>query len=240
MHYQGIIHRDIKPANLLWTEDHSLVKISDFGVSHVSDALDRASPDDGVGQDDTALRKTAGSPAFFAPELCHAAESTPTPTASFDAESYFGATASSTVSSPAPSVRNRTLTSVTISRPLRSTVTSPLTAKPRPTIGKSIDVWALGITLYCLLFGSTPFVARTEYELYNVIVKEAIEVPERMGAEGLWTGVGKGWPGCGDGVEGREAVDLLSKLLEKDPDRRISLAEVKVIGHSSCCREYVN
>lgn len=33
VHYQGIVHRDIKPANLLWTADHSKVKISDFGVS---------------------------------------------------------------------------------------------------------------------------------------------------------------------------------------------------------------
>lgn len=240
VHYQGIIHRDIKPANLLWTEDHSTVKISDFGVSHVSDALLRASPDGGDGDDDKALRKTAGSPAFFAPELCHSAEYTPTPPppARDAEESYFspadvGRSTSASVtssSSGTPSSSSGTptprRTSVTISQPLPPP--TPGQPRTRPVIGKGIDVWALGVTLYCLLFGDTPFMARTEYELYNVIVRESVRVPDRMGREGAWTGVGPGWERCGDGVEGREVVDLLGKLLQKDPTKRIGLAEVKV------------
>ncbi|GAA6061621.1 hypothetical protein JCM10212_000963 [Sporobolomyces blumeae] len=244
LHYQGIIHRDIKPANLLWTEDHSTVKISDFGVSHVSDALLRASGDDAgqpQGDDDKALRKTAGSPAFFAPELCHPAEYTPTPTAhpsqphlSHEASTYFPGTidpaslqpsAHNTVYTPPTSPNGIPLTSKVISRPLPPQ--SPSVPRTRPPVGKAIDVWALGVTLYCLLFGDTPFTARTEYELYNVIVHEAIPVPERMGVERAWTGVGAGWDGCGDGLEGREVVDLLGRLLEKDPTKRITLEQVK-------------
>ncbi|KAI0248910.1 kinase-like domain-containing protein [Lactifluus subvellereus] len=38
VHFQGIIHRDIKPANLMWTSDRRTVKISDFGVAHISAA----------------------------------------------------------------------------------------------------------------------------------------------------------------------------------------------------------
>jgi serine/threonine protein kinase len=56
------VHRDIKPANLLWAADRR-VKISDFGVSVLVRSGD---PDE--------LSKTAGSPAFFAPELCAASE----------------------------------------------------------------------------------------------------------------------------------------------------------------------
>ena len=227
VHYQGIIHRDIKPANLLWTEDHSLVKISDFGVSHVSDALQRATPGAGEGEDDRALRMTAGSPAFFAPELCHPAESTPSVEQDESRSSYFGGDARA--HSPATPGSS---TATIISPPLR--LDSTTSRRARPAIGKGIDVWALGVTLYCLLFGDTPFMARTEYELYNVIVKEGIPVPETMGREEVWTGVGLGWKGCGDGAEGRETVDLLSKLLEKDPAKRISLSEVKVSpSHSS-------
>ncbi|GAA5876425.1 hypothetical protein JCM1840_006021 [Sporobolomyces johnsonii] len=248
LHYQGIIHRDIKPANLLWTEDHKTVKISDFGVSHVSDALLRASPDDPAaahGDDDKALRKTAGSPAFFAPELCHPAEYTPTPNAhpsqshlAGDGDTYFppdadassflpsiASTSSNTVYSPPTSPNGIPLSSKIISPPLPAP--TPTHARTRPPIGKGIDVWALGVTLYCLLFGDTPFTARTEYELYNVIVHEPIRVPEKMGREGAWTGVGVGWEGCGDGVEGREVVDLLARLLEKDPTKRITLEQVK-------------
>ena len=94
--------------------------------------------------------------------------------------------------------------------------------------GKEQDIWALGVTLYCLLFGDTPFMARTEYELYNVIVREPIRVPLVMGRERAWTGVGQPWEGAGDGTEGREAIDLLGRLLEKDPTQRITLEEVKV------------
>ncbi|GAA5914977.1 uncharacterized protein JCM6883_001786 [Sporobolomyces salmoneus] len=247
LHYQGIIHRDIKPANLLWTEDHSTVKISDFGVSHVSDALFRASPDDTTsscqGEDDKALRKTAGSPAFFAPELCHPAEYTPTPTAhpsqpnlpaGEEQNAYFPSRIDSsslqlstynTVYTPPTSPNGIPLTSKIISPPLP--LQSPSQPRLRPPVGKAIDVWALGVTLYCLLFGDTPFTARTEYELYNVIVHESIRVPQRMGVERAWTGVGSGWDGCGDGTEGREVVDLLGRLLEKDPTKRITLEQVK-------------
>lgn len=76
LHWNGIIHRDIKPANLLWT-DSKATKISDFGVSFLGRPI-REEDDDGTGedeptgyeQDEKELAKTAGTPAFFAPELC--------------------------------------------------------------------------------------------------------------------------------------------------------------------------
>lgn len=78
LHYHGIIHRDIKPANLLWTKDHR-VKISDFGVSFLGRPIRDDDDGEGTGTDeptgleqsDVELAKTAGTPAFFAPELCY-------------------------------------------------------------------------------------------------------------------------------------------------------------------------
>lgn len=83
----------------------------------------------------------------------------------------------------------------------------------RPPITKAIDIWALGVTLYCFVFGRCPFIADTEFELFNIIPRKPLSFPE--------------------GVPGRETVDaglkdLLSRLLEKDVYKRITLKEVKV------------
>lgn len=57
LHANDIAHRDIKPDNLLLAPDGTL-KIVDFGVSEMFSSGDDMS------------KKSSGSPAFFAPELC--------------------------------------------------------------------------------------------------------------------------------------------------------------------------
>jgi serine/threonine protein kinase len=157
LHFQGIIHRDIKPANLLLDENQH-VKISDFGVSHL------AKVDEETGEllteGDLELSKTAGSPAFFAPELCHTSADT-----------------------------------------------------KRSSITKAIDIWALGITLYCLLFGMTPFPETGhEFQLFNMICNDPIPIPP---------------PEFEDADVDDEVKDLLKRLLIKDPETRITLEEIK-------------
>ncbi|KAG0210925.1 hypothetical protein BGX28_008762 [Mortierella sp. GBA30] len=58
LHEHDIIHRDIKPDNLLRSENGTL-KIVDFGVSEMFGK-----------KGDDLTKKSVGSPAFMAPELC--------------------------------------------------------------------------------------------------------------------------------------------------------------------------
>jgi serine/threonine protein kinase len=97
-------------------------------------------------------------------------------------------------------------------------------------VGKAIDIWALGVTLYCLLFGRTPFNAPNEYELFNVIWNEPIRVPDTMGIERQslqFDPLNRNLDGPVQ-RDSRELIDLLRKLLEKDPRKRIKLDDVKV------------
>ncbi|KAF8519574.1 kinase-like domain-containing protein, partial [Gautieria morchelliformis] len=191
LHHQGIIHRDIKPANLLWTQDRQSVKICDFGVSHFTAAAVAADQDPNL-YDEAGLTKTAGSPAFFAPEICH------TPNISFDDPTR-----------------------------LRHGSTSPTPLPTFPPITKQIDIWALGVTFYCLLFGTPPWQGQTEFAMFRAICNDDFHIPDTMCSDRVPTG------GKRRGPQGKHigwcVVGLLEGLLEKDQDRRITLDHIKRI-----------
>jgi serine/threonine protein kinase len=138
VHEHDIAHRDIKPDNLLRGTD-GFIKFVDFGVSEMFEK----------GQDRS--KKSAGSPAFFSPEMC--------------------------------------------------------TAQHGEMSTKACDIWALGVTLFCLCFGKLPFVGHTILELYENIRDQPLVVPD----------------GCSP-----ELKDLLEKMMRKNPAERITLTEIRV------------
>ncbi|KAK4685480.1 SNF1-activating kinase 1, partial [Tremellales sp. Uapishka_1] len=198
-------------------------------------------PDGDEYVDDVELAKTAGSPAFFAPEMCYSG---------LDHEILprnVSPSGSPTRDPPAftirpPSVRNDSTSDPYVTSPggrtfplkptssndsshsrrpgsVRTHSSSTILRKERLPITNAIDVWALGVTLYCLLFGKTPFDAPNEYLLMQVIPVTDFEIPPTMGQDQMVTG---------ESAEALECVDLLNGLLTKDPSRRIPIEMAKV------------
>lgn len=199
VHHQGIIHRDIKPANLLWSEDRRTVKITDFGVSHFSYAQRLAA---------------AGKNALAADDT--------EPILMDDSD------LSKTAGTPtflAPEIVSDSTTDMSAS----SSTLHLTTPRKKPPITKAIDIWAMGVTLYCLLFGRLPFQAPSEYEIYRVIRLQDWDVSETMGVDCIPVGPRHPLPQLkGQETDGYLVVDLLSRLLEKNARKRITLEEVKV------------
>lgn len=82
--------------------------------------------------------------------------------------------------------------------------------------GKAVDVWAMGITLYCFAFGKCPFVEEYILKLHSKIKNSPVEFPETaIISEGL--------------------QDLILRMLEKVPEARISIPEIKVHQWVTLC-----
>ncbi|KLO17113.1 hypothetical protein SCHPADRAFT_181401 [Schizopora paradoxa] len=87
--------------------------------------------------------------------------------------------------SPAPQLSTSASPTPFSPSPSSSSKRPTLQDFPRPPITKSIDVWALGVTLFCLLTGRTPWYAPHEFALFRAIHAEAVVLPEKVGIDEL-------------------------------------------------------
>ena len=109
----------------------------------------------------------------------------------------------------------------------------------QPKVTDQIDVWSLGITLYCLIYARIPFLADDEYQLFRCIAKEDVYIPRKRlkpvdpncNNQTKSTGPSTG-PYRQEGELAFEDIDeelydLLRRMLIKDPLERMKLREVK-------------
>lgn len=111
----------------------------------------------------------------------------------------------------------------------------------QPKISEQIDVWSLGVTLYCLIFARIPFMAEDEFQMFKKIAKEEVYIPRRRlrpvdphhspSSTSFYRRINSE-PYRDDNVLGYEDIDddlhdLLSQMLTKNPEKRIRLKDVK-------------
>eukprot|EP00737_Agarophyton_chilense_P001213 gb/GEZJ01001349.1/.p1 GENE.gb/GEZJ01001349.1/~~gb/GEZJ01001349.1/.p1 ORF type:complete len:877 (-),score=121.70 gb/GEZJ01001349.1/:82-2445(-) len=97
-----------------------------------------------------------------------------------------------------------------------STAGTPAFTAPEVTISdngpkKSVnllkaDMWSLGATLYYMIFGEAPFIARSVFEMYDTICTQELSFPGHADASS-------------------DVCCLISALLQKDPAKRADITE---------------
>eukprot|EP01022_Parablepharisma_sp_SALTPOND_P013440 TRINITY_DN17_c0_g1_i1.p4 TRINITY_DN17_c0_g1~~TRINITY_DN17_c0_g1_i1.p4 ORF type:complete len:463 (+),score=67.94 TRINITY_DN17_c0_g1_i1:1612-3000(+) len=75
--------------------------------------------------------------------------------------------------------------------------------------GFAVDIWSAGVALYAMLYGTVPFKANNMRDLHKMIMKGSYSLKEDVS---------------------KEARDLLRRMLECNPRRRITIPEI--LGHT--------
>lgn len=73
--------------------------------------------------------------------------------------------------------------------------------------GRAADIWSMGVTLYCLRYGRIPFGKSSVLELYRAIREDEVSY---------------------DPDSHPTFLDLMRRILEKDPAKRIKMDELRV------------
>lgn len=214
LHMLGIIYRDLKPENVLVREDGHIM-LSDFDLSlrcSVSPTLVKSSSLDNNNNNDP-LRKSSNyciQPSCAVPTSC-IQPSCVVPTSCFSPRLFMTKSRKSKTK-PKPEIRHQV-------SPLPELMAEPTSARSMSFVGtheylapeiikneghgSAVDWWTLGIFLYELLFGKTPFKGSGNRATLMNVVGQPLRFPDSP-------------------VVSFSARDLIRGLLVKEPQHRLA------------------
>ncbi|KAF3766056.1 hypothetical protein M406DRAFT_36939 [Cryphonectria parasitica EP155] len=116
-----------------------------------------------------------------------------------------------------------------------------LDSGPPPRVSEKIDIWSLGVTLYCMIFARIPFLAEDEFQMFKKIATDQVYIPNRRlrpvdpstSPKALAFSNREVRPPYRDDYAlvyedvDENLRDLLAKMLVKDPRNRIELRDIK-------------
>ncbi|KAK1406939.1 hypothetical protein QVD17_38548 [Tagetes erecta] len=212
LHMLGIIYRDLKPENVLVREDGHIM-LSDFDLSlrcSVSPTLVKSASLD----TETGLRK---GPSYFIQPACMEPVSCiqpacAVPTSCFSPKLFKSRSKKDSKTKPKPEIKHQVT-------PLPELMAEPTGARSMSFVGtheylapeiikneghgSAVDWWTLGIFLYELLFGKTPFKGSGNRATLMNVVGQPLRFPESP-------------------VVSFSARDLIRGLLVKEPQHRLA------------------
>lgn len=78
--------------------------------------------------------------------------------------------------------------------------------KGNPYFGSRVDIWSCGVILFAMVAGYLPFEDSDTNKLYSKILSGQFTIPKHVSSE---------------------CSDLLTKIMETDPEKRFTAAQIK-------------
>ncbi|CAO2161269.1 unnamed protein product [Urochloa humidicola] len=234
LHMMGVVYRDLKPENVLVRGDGHIM-LSDFDLSLKCDVVPRLLRHNSLRHNaNAASRLDAAKPSCVPPiqpvlsclfkgvNKCQAKEEAAATKPSNDGETA-DSTDDGTSSLEPGDHTNPEVVVEPVSARSKSFVGTHEYLAPEVISGQghgsAVDWWTLGVFMYEMIYGRTPFKGESNEKTLANIIKQPLAFPRVAAASG------KEWD------EHLRAQDLMSQLLAKNPKKRLGgctgSAEVK-------------